>query len=75
MVSYDVCVVGAGMIGSAAAKYCQLLINKDQSVVLIGPEEPKKQVRLHCQKLHMQRTEAQCCTLSSLLLVLAKNQQ
>ena len=36
----DYCVVGAGMIGSAAAKHLQVL-NPSSKVVLVGPTEPK----------------------------------
>ena len=36
----DYCVVGAGMIGSAAAKHLQVL-NPSSKVVLVGPKEPK----------------------------------
>ena len=36
----DYCVVGAGMIGSAAAKHLQVL-NPSSKVVLVGPSEPK----------------------------------
>ena len=36
----DYCVVGAGMIGSAAAKHLQVL-NPTSRVVLVGPSEPK----------------------------------
>ncbi len=37
---YDICVVGAGMIGSAAAKYI-VKQNPGLRVALIGPTEPK----------------------------------
>ena len=37
---YDVIVVGAGLIGSAAARHL-VEISKDVKVLLIGPEEPK----------------------------------
>ena len=37
---YDVIVVGAGLIGSAAARHL-VKISKDVKVLLIGPEEPK----------------------------------
>ena len=36
----DYCVVGAGMIGSAAAKHLQVL-NPSSRVVLVGPSERK----------------------------------
>ena len=36
----DYCVVGAGMLGSAAAKDLQVL-NPSSRVVLVGPSEPK----------------------------------
>ena len=36
---YDLCVVGAGLIGSAAAKHASQL--SPSSVCLIGPSEPK----------------------------------
>ena len=36
----DYCVVGAGMIGSAAAKHLQVL-NPSSKIVLVGPTEPK----------------------------------
>ena len=42
----DYCVVGAGMIGSAAAKHLQVL-NPSSRVVLVGPSEPK--VKLHVE--------------------------
>ena len=37
---YDIIVVGAGLIGSAAARHL-VEISKDVKVLLIGPEEPK----------------------------------
>ena len=37
---YDIVVVGAGLIGSAAARHL-VEISKDVKVLLIGPEEPK----------------------------------
>ena len=37
---YDVTVVGAGLIGSAAAKHLQIL-HSDWRILLIGPSEPK----------------------------------
>ncbi len=37
---YDVIVIGAGMIGSAAAKYLRYL-KPDWRILLIGPTEPK----------------------------------
>ena len=36
----DFCVVGAGLMGSAAAKYLQVL-NPSSTVILVGPSEPK----------------------------------
>lgn len=45
MSHYDVCIIGAGMFGSAAAKYCQI-INSQKKTILIGPEEPEPAVRL-----------------------------
>lgn len=41
---YDICVIGAGMIGSASAKYCASIQN-NLKVILIGPEEPDKEVK------------------------------
>ncbi|XP_054756178.2 monomeric sarcosine oxidase-like isoform X1 [Lytechinus pictus] len=39
---YDVCVVGAGMVGSAAAKWlCKL--QRETKVCLVGPQEPTKE--------------------------------
>ena len=40
---YDIIVVGAGLIGSAAARHL-VEISKDIKVLLIGPEEPKVSV-------------------------------
>ena len=40
MVLYDVCIVGAGMIGSAAARSI-CAIDPALKVCLIGPAEPK----------------------------------
>ena len=40
---YDIIVVGAGLIGSAAARHL-VEISKDVKVLLIGPEEPKVSV-------------------------------
>ena len=37
---FDLCVVGAGLIGSAASKYA----SRGSSVCLIGPDEPTKKV-------------------------------
>ena len=37
---YDIIVVGAGLIGSAAARHL-VGISKDVKVLLIGQEEPK----------------------------------
>ena len=37
---YDIIVVGAGLIGSAAARHL-VEISKNVKVLLIGPEEPK----------------------------------
>ena len=37
---YDIIVVGAGLIGSAAARHL-VEISKNRKVLLIGPEEPK----------------------------------
>ncbi|XP_077989571.1 uncharacterized protein LOC144443862 [Glandiceps talaboti] len=37
---YDICIVGAGMIGSAAARHATL-ISPSLKVCLIGPKEPK----------------------------------
>ena len=39
---YDICVVGAGLWGSAAAYH--LSENPEMKVCLIGPDEPSKQV-------------------------------
>nr|XP_022334959.1 uncharacterized protein LOC111131632 [Crassostrea virginica] len=39
---FDLCVVGAGLIGSAASKYA----SRGSSVCLIGPDEPTKEERL-----------------------------
>lgn len=36
---YDLCVIGAGMVGSAAARHAS--INNDIKICLIGPQEPK----------------------------------
>ena len=35
---YDLVIVGAGMIGSAAARYASM--RKDINVYIIGPDEP-----------------------------------
>lgn len=40
--SFDVCVIGAGLWGSAAARH--LSQSPGMKVCLIGPEEPKKEV-------------------------------
>ena len=37
---YDIIVVGAGLIGSAAARHL-VEISNNLNVLLIGPEEPK----------------------------------
>ncbi|KAL4228177.1 hypothetical protein ACF0H5_013611 [Mactra antiquata] len=39
MAVYDLCIVGAGMIGSAAARHASLVQNR--TVCLIGPSEPE----------------------------------
>lgn len=44
---YDYCVVGAGMIGSAAAKHIQLL-NPSCKVLLVGPAEPQVSQLFEC---------------------------
>lgn len=36
---YDLCIVGAGMVGSAAAKYASS--DNKRQICLIGPNEPK----------------------------------
>ena len=41
---YEVCVVGAGMVGSSAAKHAAKALRTEggtPAVCLIGPEEPK----------------------------------
>ena len=40
---YDIIVVGAGLIGSAAARHL-VEISNDVKVLLIGPEKPKVRV-------------------------------
>ncbi len=37
---YDIAVIGAGMVGAAAAKHL-LTLQPDLQVLLIGPDEPK----------------------------------
>jgi glycine/D-amino acid oxidase-like deaminating enzyme len=39
MAVYDLCVIGAGMMGSATARHA--LSDRKINVCLIGPEEPK----------------------------------
>ena len=43
---YDVCIVGAGMVGSAAAKWLSKL-HGEIKVCLIGPQEPTKEVLIY----------------------------
>ncbi|XP_077989363.1 N-methyl-L-tryptophan oxidase-like [Glandiceps talaboti] len=43
---YDICIVGAGMIGSAAARHVTL-ISPSLKVCLIGPKEPKERHGVH----------------------------
>lgn len=39
---YDVCVVGAGMLGSAAARHLALMLrDSGKQLALIGPAEPR----------------------------------
>ncbi|CAH1796505.1 unnamed protein product [Owenia fusiformis] len=38
---YDVCIVGAGMIGSATAKHLSEISRTGKKICLIGPSEPK----------------------------------
>ncbi|CAH1796506.1 unnamed protein product [Owenia fusiformis] len=38
---YDLCVIGAGMIGSATAKHVSEIKRENQRICLIGPSEPK----------------------------------
>lgn len=42
--AYDICVVGAGLWGSAAAYH--LAANPEIKVCLIGPNEPSEQVNV-----------------------------
>ena len=46
--AYDLCIVGAGLIGSAAAQHA----SKWGKVCLIGPEEPKVRTGLRLKYLH-----------------------
>lgn len=48
MSDYDICVIGAGLIGSAAAKYCGLF-GTGARIILIGPDEPtEKAISFTC---------------------------
>ena len=41
---YDICVVGAGMVGSAATKW--LSLQQETKVCLVGPQEPTEEVNM-----------------------------
>ena len=45
---YDLCVIGAGLIGSAAARHASQ--NSNVKVCLIGPSEPKISIYLFLNK-------------------------
>jgi 2-polyprenyl-6-methoxyphenol hydroxylase-like FAD-dependent oxidoreductase len=59
---YDVCVVGAGMIGSAAARHASSSLGT--KVCLIGPTEPK--VKSHIGLLHFCTVALSCHLLVDL---------
>ncbi len=47
-IKYDVTIVGAGLIGSAAAKHLQKM-HLDWRILLIGPNEPDVSTSLNCK--------------------------
>ena len=60
---YDLCVIGAGLIGSAAARHASQ--NSNVKVCLIGPSEPKISIYLFLNK-HLRQLRADMA-LTSLL--------
>ena len=47
-IEYDVAIIGAGMIGSAAAKYASEDV---ETSILIGPDQPQDGIHSGIQKL------------------------
>jgi L-2-hydroxyglutarate oxidase LhgO len=46
---YDLCIIGAGLIGSSAAKHASK-IHPNLKIALIGPPEPQVYLNFECFK-------------------------